>query len=160
MVMGHSAGAQLAALVCTDERYLKAEGLTLRDIKGCMPVDGASFYVALQVESSGPEKVARFRVTFPEGSERELSSVLHIAKDKDIPPFLVVCLGDNPESNSKIQSEILAHYLRQAGVPAKVAAVSGKTHATLNADLGLAGDEATKAMLAFLEEVGGGKTGK
>src|SRR5438270_13173515 len=26
-VMGHSAGAQLAALVCTDETYLKAEGL-------------------------------------------------------------------------------------------------------------------------------------
>ncbi len=25
-VMGHSAGAQLAALVCTDDRYLKAEG--------------------------------------------------------------------------------------------------------------------------------------
>ena len=26
-VMGHSAGAQLAALVCTDDRYLKAEGV-------------------------------------------------------------------------------------------------------------------------------------
>src|SRR5260221_7629724 len=28
-IMGHSAGAQLAALLCTDERYLKAEGLSL-----------------------------------------------------------------------------------------------------------------------------------
>jgi acetyl esterase/lipase len=27
-VMGHSAGAQLAAIVCTDDRYLKAEGLS------------------------------------------------------------------------------------------------------------------------------------
>jgi acetyl esterase/lipase len=26
LVGGHSAGAQLAALICTDERYLKAEG--------------------------------------------------------------------------------------------------------------------------------------
>ena len=30
-IMGHSAGAQLAALVCTDDRYLKAEGLSLAD---------------------------------------------------------------------------------------------------------------------------------
>jgi acetyl esterase/lipase len=28
LIMGHSAGAQLAALICTDERYLKAEGLS------------------------------------------------------------------------------------------------------------------------------------
>ena len=31
VVMGHSAGAQLAALICTDDRYLKAEGLSLDD---------------------------------------------------------------------------------------------------------------------------------
>src|SRR4051812_42710072 len=29
LVMGHSAGAQLAALLCTDDRYLKAEGVPL-----------------------------------------------------------------------------------------------------------------------------------
>ena len=34
LVMGHSAGAQLAALVCIDDRYLKAEGLSLGIIKG------------------------------------------------------------------------------------------------------------------------------
>jgi acetyl esterase/lipase len=39
-VMGHSAGAQLAALICTDDRYLKAEGLSPDVIKGCVPVDG------------------------------------------------------------------------------------------------------------------------
>lgn len=27
-VMGHSAGAQLAVLVCTDDQYMKAEGLS------------------------------------------------------------------------------------------------------------------------------------
>src|SRR6185436_11785182 len=40
LVMGHSAGAQLAALICTDHRYLKAEGLSLAIVKGCVPVDG------------------------------------------------------------------------------------------------------------------------
>src|SRR5947207_3290636 len=37
LLMGHSAGAQLAALLCTDYRYLKAEKLSLAMIKGCVP---------------------------------------------------------------------------------------------------------------------------
>lgn len=45
--MGHSAGAHLAAMVCTDDRYLKAEGLSLSIIKGCVPVD-VSVYVPTQ----------------------------------------------------------------------------------------------------------------
>lgn len=157
LVMGHSAGAQLAALVCTDERYLQAEGLTLRDIKGCMPVDGASFYVPLQVEATDPKRAASLRKAFPEGSERELSSVLYIAPNskKGIPPFVVLCLADRLESNSKIQSEILVHYLRQVGVPAKLVAVPGKTHPTINADLGLPGEEITKEMVGMVEGVAG-----
>src|SRR5712691_10558282 len=34
LIMGHSAGAQLAALICTDDRYLEAEGLSLAITKG------------------------------------------------------------------------------------------------------------------------------
>jgi arylformamidase len=51
IVMGHSAGAQLAALVCTDERYLKAEKLSLSIIKGCVPVDGDTYDVPLQIKT-------------------------------------------------------------------------------------------------------------
>src|SRR5438046_5924020 len=40
LVMGHSAGAQLAALICIDDRYLKAEGLSLALIKGCVAGGG------------------------------------------------------------------------------------------------------------------------
>ena len=49
--MGHSAGAQLAALVCADERYLKAEGLDFGIIKGCVPVDGGTYYAPLQIDT-------------------------------------------------------------------------------------------------------------
>jgi arylformamidase len=158
IVMGHSAGAQLAALVCTDDRYLAAEGMTLRDIKGCMPVDGGSYYVPLQVESSDPEKQKRFRPTFPEGSEKELSAVLYIMKNKDkgIPPFLVMCLADRIEANTKVQSQILVHYLQQNGIAAKLLAVPGKTHPTINADLGMEGEEVTKEMVAFVKDVTAG----
>jgi acetyl esterase/lipase len=39
-VGGHSAGAHLAALLGTDERYLKAEGLSLADVRGVVAVSG------------------------------------------------------------------------------------------------------------------------
>ena len=52
LVMGHSAGAQLAALVCTDDRYLKAEGLSLAIIKGCVPVDGDTYDVPAIIETA------------------------------------------------------------------------------------------------------------
>ena len=42
-VMGHSAGAQLAALLCIDDRYLKAEGVPFDVLKGCVPVDGDTY---------------------------------------------------------------------------------------------------------------------
>jgi acetyl esterase/lipase len=39
-VGGHSAGGHLSALLATDETYLKEQGLSLRDIKGAIPVSG------------------------------------------------------------------------------------------------------------------------
>ena len=50
LIMGHSAGAQLAALICTDERYLKEEGLSFAIIKGCVPVDGDTYDIPAMIE--------------------------------------------------------------------------------------------------------------
>jgi hypothetical protein len=72
----------------------------------------------------------------------------------------VLCVADYPESGAQLQSEILVHYLKLADVPAKVVPVAGKTHATLNADLGLPGDAGTKAMLAFVDEIVGSEAKK
>ncbi|MCA9141006.1 MAG: alpha/beta hydrolase [Planctomycetales bacterium] len=42
-VGGHSAGAQLAALICTDHRYLAEHDISLSVLKGCVPVDGDTY---------------------------------------------------------------------------------------------------------------------
>ena len=155
IVMGWSAGAQLAALICTDERYLKAERLALTNIKGCVPVDADTFYPALQIDTvearPNAKRPSSYRIKFPEGSDRELSSVLYVAKDKGIPPFLIVHIAGRPESGTAIQAQVLANALNVAGVPVQVAAAEGKTHNTLNSDLGLPGDQATKAVFEFLD---------
>ena len=156
-VMGWSAGGQLAALVCTDEKYLKAEGLALSNIKGCVPVDGDTFYPALQIETVEARPDARrpsgYRTKFPEGRDRELSSVLYVAKDKGIPPFLILHIAGRPESGTAIQAQVLANALLVAGIDVKVFAAEGKTHNTLDSDLGLSGDASTRAVFEFLDGV-------
>jgi arylformamidase len=156
-VMGWSAGAQLAALICTDERYLKAEGLSLASIKGCVPVDADTFYPALQIDTvegrPGAKRPSSYRTKFPEGNDRELSSVLYVTRDKGIPPFLILHIAGQPESGTAIQALVLANALQVAGVPVQVVAAEGKTHNTLDSDLGLPEDKPTKAVFDFVDAI-------
>lgn len=152
IVAGHSAGAQLAALVCTDDRYLKAEKLPLSIIKGCVPVDGDTYDVAMQIKTVEDKRAMSYRMTFgDETSQKNLSSVTHVAKGKNIPPFLILHVADHPET--KAQSQRLVKVLEAAGISAKAYPAEGKNHTTLNVDLGPADDPATRQMFAFLSAV-------
>src|SRR2546430_1349951 len=42
-VGGHSAGGHLAALLATDETYLKEQGLSLKDVRGVVSLSGVYF---------------------------------------------------------------------------------------------------------------------
>ncbi len=151
-VMGHSAGAQLAALVSTDESYLKKEGLPLTLIKGCVPVDGDTYDVPLQIATVEERRASSYRQKFgDEKHQIDLSPVTHVAKGKDIPPFLILHVAEHPET--KLQSERLAKALAAAGVSAKAYPADGKNHTTINAELGAAGDKPTAALYEFLGEV-------
>ena len=152
VAMGHSAGAQLVALFCTDPSYLIREGLSLHAIKGCVPVDGDMYYPPLQLDTDINRRQANSsRLKFPtDGAQREYSSVFHVSAGKGVPPFLILCLADHPETGTLIQSQVLASVLQLAGLPVEMVACPGKVHETLNADLGLPGDKATEAIYAFL----------
>ena len=148
-VMGHSAGAHLAALVCTDDRYLKAEGLSLGILKGCVPVDVSMYDVPKRFKEIPPKSKDVYAVAFGDSDEmhRELSPVAHIAKGKHIPPFLILHVADRPET--KEQSHWLADKLKEANVAARVIAAEGTNHGTINTNLGKAGDPPTEAMWEF-----------
>jgi acetyl esterase/lipase len=151
-VMGHSAGAHLAALVCTDDRYLKAEGLSLSIIKGCVPVDTAAYDIMKQIETIGLPRAAMYSGVFGDAErQQDLSPITHVAKGKDIPPFLILHVANRPDSSS--QSQLFVKALQEAGAPAKAFPAEGKNHGTINADLGLPDDKPTKAMWEFLDGV-------
>ena len=149
-VMGHSAGAQLAALVCTDHRYLKAEGLSPSILKGCVPVDGDTYDVPMQIATVAERTAAIYRQKFGAAeSQKELSPVTHVARGKDIPPFLILHVADHPET--KGQSQRLAKALKEAGVSARAFPAAGKNHGSINSDLGTPGDEPTNVVFEFLD---------
>ncbi|HEY5312139.1 MAG TPA: alpha/beta hydrolase, partial [Pirellulales bacterium] len=151
-VMGHSAGAQLAALICTDGRYLKAEGLSLAILKGCVPVDGDTYDVPLQIATEPAKSAASHAQKFGDAaSQKDLSPVTHVASGQGIPPFLILYVAGNPLTGA--QAERLAKALQEVGISAKVVAGEGKTHGTINADLGLPNDKPTQALWEFLDGV-------
>ncbi|HWE36780.1 MAG TPA: alpha/beta hydrolase [Isosphaeraceae bacterium] len=158
LVLGHSAWAQLAALVCTDDRYLKAEGLSLAIIKGCVPVDGDTYDVPAIIETAEtrcrvhglPQAKFGHREKFGNdpAKHRDFSAVEHVAAGKGIPPFLILHVAEHPDTAA--QAQRLAAALKGAGVPATVFGARETYHRKINADLGLPDDPATKALFAFV----------
>src|SRR5262249_47750046 len=137
-------------------RYLKAEKLSFAIVKGCVPVDGDTFDLPLRfatVQKSGNKKLAEVdkRRFGDEDSQKDLSSVNHVARSKHIPPFLILHVADHPDT--KGQSQRLLQVLEKAGVPAKIYPAEGKDHTTLNDDLGQPGDKPSQALFEFLDEV-------
>ena len=157
-VMGHSAGAQLAALLCTDERYLKAEGVPFSVLMGCVPVDGDTYDVPAIIETAETrrrvhgEPQAKFghREKFGNDPEqhRDYSAVTHVARGKGIPPFLILYVADHPDTTA--QARRLASVIKEAEIPAIAFGAKDTNHTKLNDKLGVADDPATKALDNFV----------
>ena len=162
-VMGHSAGAQLAALLCIDDRYLKAEGVPFDVLRGCVPVDGDTYDLPAMITTAEIRQVVHglplpefgHRVKFGNDPQKHIdfSAVTHVAKDKGIPPFLILHVSGHPDVTA--QARRLAAALQAADVPVRVFGARETTHNKLNADLGLPDDPATQALFQFLDPLVG-----
>lgn len=152
IIMGHSAGAHLAALICTDDRYLQAEGLSLAILKGCVPLDVSAYDVPKRLRDGGSVPDSNYTSVFgtTEAEQKELSPVCHIAKDKHIPPFLILHVASRDDT--KAQAHWLADKLNESGISARVVAAEGKTHGTISSDLGGESDPPTLELWKFLEQ--------
>ena len=160
LIMGHSAGAQLAALLCTDERYLKEVGLSFAIIKGCVPVDGDTYDIPAMIEVAEMRQrlhglpLPKFghRIKFGNDPEKHkaFSAVTHVAKNKGIPPFLILYVAGHPDVTA--QALRLGNVLKAAEVPVTLFGAKETTHTKINADLGRPDDPATAALFGFVEK--------
>ena len=158
LVMGHSSGGQLAALLCTDDRYAKAEGFTLTIIKGCVPVDADTFDIPAIIEVAEtrarvhhlPLPTYGHRQKFGDdpAKHRDFSAVTHVTANKGIPPFLILHIAGHPDTSA--QARRLTAVLERAGVSASVVAGREATHTSINDNIGAPNDPVTAALFAFV----------
>lgn len=59
-------------------------------------------------------------------------------------------MAEHPEV--RLQSQKLAAALQDAGVPARAHPAEGKTHTSINSELGVAGDKPTAALFEFVDK--------
>ena len=152
ILMGHSAGAHLAALVSTDPRYFEAAGVPMVAIRGTILLDGAGYDVPRQMEHAGPILGKIYRDAFSTDKETQvrLSPLAHAATP-NVANWLI--LFDKARADSGSQSNALAEALKRAGSLVSAVPISDTSHMKLNRDMGVDGDPATRLVDAFIGKI-------
>lgn len=148
-LVGHSAGAYLAALLVSDERYLRAHGLSARDVRGVVPIS-AFFWVE-------KEGVAPDRPKHVWGTDAKIwidaSPAHHL--HRNLPPTLIL-YADGDEPWRRKQNVDMAAAMTAAGAPpAGVVQIADRTHMSIWHRLGEPGDPASDRVIAFVTSAAG-----
>ena len=137
VLMGHSAGAHLSALVGTDPRYLRAFGLGPGSLAGVIPLDGAAYDVPLQMAEGNRIMQKTYQQAFGNDLKRQLAlSPTEHAAAPNAPSFLILHVE---RADGTRQSQALAEKLRAAGTAVQINAIAGKGlkgHGEINRSLG------------------------
>lgn len=154
VLVGHSAGAHLVALVGTDPAYLQSVGLGFADIDGVVPLDGAAYNVAQQLDE-GPRIMGRmYQQAFGgDAARQQRLSPTAQAGAPNVAEFLILHV-QRPDGIK--QSEALGAALRRAGTHAEVRGFTGtglSGHAEINRRMGDPDYPATPVLDEFLARV-------
>jgi len=158
VVMGHSAGAHLAALVASDPQYA---GSAFDAIRGVILLDGAGYDIAATIARArdrmstleGARTLNLYRDAFGEEEtrQRNLSPITHIG-GRDAPHWLALFV--DTRTQARLQAEALVAALDAAGADANALAIENTDHGRMNREVGTpAGAQQTEAIEAFLARI-------
>lgn len=116
-VMGHSAGAYIAAMLAIDPRWMSGAGLSRADISGLVGLSGPYDFLPLRDET--------LKVIFG-GATRADTQPIHYVSGGEPPALLATGTGDSVVDPGN--SQRLADRLRAAGDRAEVIAYPNKGH--------------------------------
>lgn len=154
VLMGHSAGAHLSALVGTDMQYLEKADLGPKSLRGVIPLDGACYDVPRQLAEGGDFMQDTYTQAFGSEKERQIAlSPTHHAAAPNAPAFLILHVQ---RADGTVQSKALGEALKQAGTSAEVRGFEGRGlqgHSEINRRLGDPAYPATPVVDAWLKTV-------
>jgi len=160
-LMGHSAGAQLAARVALDPDALGAVAVPAGAVCGVIPVSGAaldltdreSFVLAdnfdYYARRFGPRgaPVPKEPPAEPLAWQRDASVLPFVGAE--VPPFLILYAGGESRALQR-QSRLLHEALQAAGAPSELVVVPGQSHTRIVPTLSRDGRTAGPAVVAFV----------
>ena len=154
VLMGHSAGAHLVALVGTDARYLRNAGLSFADIAGVIPIDGAAYDVERQIAQAGPFMRGTYAAAFGSDPARQhaLSPIAQAAAP-NAPAFLLLHVQ---RQDGIAQNNALEAALKKAGTRVERRDFPGdglRGHMEINRRLGDSDFAATTVLDRWLEKI-------
>lgn len=151
-LMGHSAGAQLAARVSVDPPWLQREGGAARPICGVIAVSGAAYDLGdIETYRAGFDPLyfaERFGGSRLDGAWWRDASVVPFLDAGD-PPFLVISATGESRALRR-QSALFFDALTKAGIGATRVNVNGSSHERVILELSRADKTAGPAVLDFV----------
>jgi arylformamidase len=134
---GHSAGAHLAALLTTTDKYLSQYGLSATLFKAVFPLDTASFDFSIppdgKLERFMKRTIADVFGTSKEALEEASPTYLAYHDTALKPPFILFVTSNRPDAVAQTQAFEIA--LKNVGTPVKTFVIEGKTHMEMNAGM-------------------------
>ncbi len=150
-LMGHSAGAHLAALVTADEAYLNKLGKSPAMISGVILLDSAGYDIPRNLDDFANSPLPRSLYKDAFGKDRQTwiqaSPIRYVQRGEILPPFLV--FYSDRKSSETISKEFVAA-LQGAEIPAVAVLAKGKNHRALSHDIGQPDDGPSRLILEFL----------
>lgn len=151
VLMGHSAGAHLAALVTTDPTYAQAAGVDPQRLAAVVLLDGAAYHVASQSAGGLPLVGGIYAAAFGRDPDRHarLSPALHA--ETATGRFLILYVQ---RPTAREQSEALAQALRRGGAGVALHPIAHRGlrgHLQLNRALGDPAHPATAIVDAWID---------
>lgn len=143
-VMGHSAGAYLASLLATNEKYIEGAGGDLSMIKAVVSLDTWTYLsvAGWQQEELSEDPAERF----------DAVPANHVDGGKAIPPFLIFYRDHRSQAAVAQDQTAFVELLQDNGIPGAAVRGLGDDHIALNREIGTIGDQKTAIIMEFLAD--------
>ncbi len=147
-LMGHSAGAHLAALVACDQGALAAAGAPPASIRAVILLDGAGYDVARQAAEGRNARL--YREVFGDDPDdlARWSPVVRARAATGLSAFLI---AHTARADATVQARLLAAAVADGGGSAETLLAAGESHRSINRGFGEPDDATTQAAFALLE---------
>jgi acetyl esterase/lipase len=146
-VIGHSAGAYLAALLILDPRYLAAHEMAPGDIRGVVPVAGFFYVDRPGVAPDRPKDTWGADVNVWKAA----SPATYIRRN--VPPLLLLYADGDDEWRRKQQDEFATALRERGDNDVEVRMIKGRTHNTVWTEMANGDEDTSRAILQFVSRL-------